>query len=50
MLKVFDDMITDMEANKKLSSIVTELFLRDRKLYNLFLCHILISRCLKLKN
>ena len=27
-LIVFEDMITHMEANKKLSSIVTELFLR----------------------
>ena len=32
MLIVFDDMITDMESNKKLSPIVTELFLRQRKL------------------
>ena len=31
-LIVFDDMIADMESNKKLSSIVTELFLRGRKL------------------
>ena len=29
---VFDDMITDMTHNKKLDSIVTELFLRGRKL------------------
>ena len=29
---VFDDMITGMESNKKLSSIVTELFLRRREL------------------
>ena len=28
MLIVFDDMIGDMEANKNLSPIVTELFLR----------------------
>ena len=27
MIIVFNDMIADMEANKKLSSIVTELFL-----------------------
>ena len=27
MLMVFDDMIVEMEANKKLSPIVTELFL-----------------------
>ena len=29
---VFDDMIADMESNKKLIPIVTELFLRGRKL------------------
>ena len=29
---VFDDMITDMISNKKLNSIVTELFIRCRKL------------------
>ena len=29
---VFDDMIADMESNKKLRPIVTELFLRGRKL------------------
>ena len=32
VLIVFDDMIADMEANKKLSLKVTELFLRGRKL------------------
>ena len=32
ILIVFDDMITDMINNKKLNSIVTELFLRGRKL------------------
>ena len=31
-LIVFDDMITDMINNKKLNSIVTELFIRSRKL------------------
>ena len=31
-LIVFDDMIADMINNKKLSSIVTELFIRHRKL------------------
>ena len=31
-LIVFEDMIIDMEANKKLSPIVAELFLRWRKL------------------
>ena len=28
---MFDDMVTDMESNKKLSPIVTELFLREIK-------------------
>ena len=32
MLILFDDMIADMESNKKLSVKVTELFLRGRKL------------------
>ena len=32
MLIVFDDMISDMDANKKLSHVVTELFLRDAKI------------------
>ena len=32
MLLVFDDMITEMESKKKLNPIVTELFLRGRKL------------------
>ena len=32
MLIVFDDMIADMESDKKLSTKVTELFLRGRKL------------------
>ena len=32
ILKVFDDMIADMIQNKKLNSIVTELFIRGRKL------------------
>ena len=32
MLIVFDDMIADMIDNKKLNSIVTELFIRSRKL------------------
>ena len=29
---MFDDMIADMESNKELSAVVTELFLRGRKL------------------
>ena len=32
MLTVFDDVIADMESNKKLIPIVTELFLRGGKL------------------
>ena len=31
LLIFFDDMIADMDANKKLSPIVTELFLRRKK-------------------
>ena len=32
ILIVFDDIITDMINNKKLNSVVTELFIRGRKL------------------
>ena len=32
ILTVFDDMIADMAYNKKLNSIITELFIRSRKL------------------
>ena len=32
VLIVFDDMIADMINNKKLNSVVTELFIRGRKL------------------
>ena len=42
---MFDDMMADMESNKNLSPIVTELFLRGRKL-NISL--VFISKCLKL--
>ena len=42
MLIVFDDMIADMINNKKLNSIVTELFIRDRKL-NISLAFIIQS-------
>ena len=46
MLIVFDVMIADMEASKKLSPLVTELFMEGRKLkifnYNL------ISKCLQI--
>ena len=50
VLTVFDHMIADMESNKQLSPIVTELFLRERKL-NLslvFVSQSYISKCLKL--
>ena len=36
ILIAFDDMIADMISNKKLNSIVTELFIRGRKLSILF--------------
>ena len=39
ILIVFDDMIADMIHNKKLNSIVTEFFIRGRKI-NLFLVSI----------
>ena len=32
ILIAFDDMIADMLSNKKLNPIVTELFIRDKKL------------------
>ena len=38
VLIVFDDVIADMEANKKLSPIVTELFYEEKKsTFHLFL-------------
>ena len=40
---VVDDMISDMVSNKKLNPIVTELFIRKRKLNNfLFLSNIFL--------
>ena len=42
--KLFDDMIADMINNKKLISIVTELFIRVRKL-NIYLVFITQSIC-----
>ena len=47
ILIVFDDMIADMISNKKLNSIVTELFIRSRKL-NIFLVFITQS-CFKVR-
>ena len=51
VLIMFDDMIADMESNQTLSPIVTELFLRGKKLNIslVFLCQNLISKCLKLR-
>ena len=49
VLIVFDDMIADMINNNKLNPIVTELFIRGRKL-NIFLsllCN-LILKCQKM--
>ena len=39
ILLVFDDVINDMLSNKKLNPVVTELFVRGRKL-NIFLVFI----------
>ena len=51
VLIVFNDMMADIEPNKKLSPIVTELFLWGKKLiisYFTFLYHSLVSKWLKL--
>ena len=47
---MFDDMTGDMESNKKPSTKVTELFLRGRKrnISLIYICHNLMSKCLKL--
>ena len=43
ILTVFDDMIADMLSNKKLNPLVTELYIRGRKLnISLVLSHNLI--------
>ena len=48
---VFDDMIADMINNKKLNSIVTELFIRGRKLnISIFFYHTHILKYLKKLN
>ena len=41
MLLVFDDMIANMINNRKLNSIVTELFIRGRKL---IICPVFITQ------
>ena len=44
----FDDMIADMLSNEKLNPIVTELFIKDRKLnISFFLLHNLTLLCQK---
>ena len=48
---VFDYMISDMEANKKLSPILTDLFQREEdSIFHLFLRDSVISKCRKLKD
>ena len=48
VLKVFDDMIPDMESNERLSHKVTELFEEEENLiFHLLLNHNLISKYLK---
>ena len=48
-LIVFGDMIADMESNKRLSPVVTELFLKEEtSILQLCLFHNLTSKCLKL--
>ena len=49
VLIVFDDMLADMESNKRKSPIITELFLGGKNLtFHFFLSHNLILKCLKL--
>ena len=38
MLIAFDNMIADIHSNKKLNPVVTELFIRVRKLNNYLVC------------
>ena len=48
MLIVFDDMIADMLINKKLNQIVTEFFIRGRKLnISSIFFHTILFRCSK---
>ena len=51
MLILFDDMVADMEANKILTPIVIELFLRGKNTaFCSFLYRNLLSKCLKLQD
>ena len=45
ILIVFDHMIADMLSNKKLNPIVTELFIRKRKLNICCFYHTILFRC-----
>ena len=46
ILIVFDDMIADMLSNKKLNPIVTELFIRGRKLnISIVFFYTILFRC-----
>ena len=54
LLIVFDDMITDMLSDKKFNAVLTELFIRGRKL-NTFLVFIAqpfiaVPKCIRLPN
>ena len=47
MLIVFDDMIADMRSNKKCNPIVTELFIKVRKLnISLVFYHTILFSCI----
>ena len=46
VLIILDDIIADMAYNKKLNSIVTDLFIRGRKLNLIFLLFLLHNRIL----
>ena len=51
VLIVFHNMIGDMECNRKLSPIVTELLLREENsIFHSFLYHSLTSKCLELED
>ena len=47
ILIVFDNMIADMLRNKKLNPIVTELFVRGRKLNTFLVYHTILFCCTK---
>ena len=48
VLIVFDDMIVYMLSNQKLNPIVTELFIKGKKLnISLFFCYLILFFCAK---